>query len=358
MTSGPTTCRQLHDFTSDLEYGIQAEKDQAHSTLNKILKSPHLLVTIGDINTWSLIDTGSQISVISLEFYNTLKNKMNLLELPVSNMTVSTAIGKKSTTIKKQVSLSFEIGSRKFAFIFVVVPFLTSQIILGNDLHLRYGTIINYQNQTVCIGGNIIPNAFTWFEKSASDRVKVSNEKGNTLVYIINFTDEYADIEDKAQTSQASSIGMDQEKDENRINENNVVINKISIRELYDIIDEKNFDKGEWYSNDDDFIDIDIDNFENVNVINSIEKTNNDTLDLSQQVVEKVNNLLTIDEHEKQIFILMLLKNIEVFSDKPGCAKDYIHEIRLTKQNPIIKKNILGSNGIKRKSQRENQSNA
>lgn len=48
-------------------------------------------------------------------------------------MVVSVAIGKKQTSIKKQTFLKIDIDGEIFEFVFLIVPFLASKLIFGND---------------------------------------------------------------------------------------------------------------------------------------------------------------------------------------------------------------------------------
>ena len=92
----PLACRYVTDHVDELEQGIIEKTDsQRESKINKIPLSPHLLLKFKVIETWTLIDTGSQITAISEIFYEKLNKNGKLLEMPVSNMIISTAIGKK-----------------------------------------------------------------------------------------------------------------------------------------------------------------------------------------------------------------------------------------------------------------------
>ncbi|XP_043480161.1 uncharacterized protein LOC122509901 [Leptopilina heterotoma] len=71
---------------------------------------PRIIVAMQSVPASSLIDTGSQITAVSEEFYNYLKKYYQVLELPVSSVVLFTAIGKKSTPIKKQIMCKLTIG--------------------------------------------------------------------------------------------------------------------------------------------------------------------------------------------------------------------------------------------------------
>ena len=103
MNYGPRACQRAYDFVNELENGILRDKGLTNSNINKIPISPHLCIIINNISCWSLLDSGSQVTAISEEFYNKLKSQNNkMLEMPVSNVLVSTAIGKKVQWLKNK----------------------------------------------------------------------------------------------------------------------------------------------------------------------------------------------------------------------------------------------------------------
>lgn len=67
---------------------------------------PHLKIVIqtntdGVKEVWALVDSGSYITCISDDFYKMLLVLKKVYELPVTNVVVSVAVGKKATIIKK-----------------------------------------------------------------------------------------------------------------------------------------------------------------------------------------------------------------------------------------------------------------
>lgn len=69
-----------------------------------------------------MVDSGSEVTVISEAFYNQLKTNCKIIELPANNVKVNVAVGNKSTTIKRQVQLSVKIDKEILDFPFLVVP--------------------------------------------------------------------------------------------------------------------------------------------------------------------------------------------------------------------------------------------
>ena len=129
---GPSMCRESYDFINELERDIIHNKDhQKLSKSNKIPLSPQLLIRVFDIEAWALLNTGSQITAISENFWNKLKSKTAIPEMPVSNVMVFTAVGSKNTSVKKHILLEFECDGRKCNHICLVIPYLSSDVILG-----------------------------------------------------------------------------------------------------------------------------------------------------------------------------------------------------------------------------------
>lgn len=87
-------------------------------------KCPHVRMCINGKHMIALLDSGSQVSAVSEIFYKELISENCVKELPVTGLMVSTAIGRKSTTIKRQILITTKIEDRTFGDPFVVVPYL------------------------------------------------------------------------------------------------------------------------------------------------------------------------------------------------------------------------------------------
>ena len=74
-------------------------------------------IHINGLQTWALLDTGAQVTCISEKFYNNLSNS-NIREMPTSNVYITTAIGKKPITIKKQIFVEIRVNEDKFLYSF------------------------------------------------------------------------------------------------------------------------------------------------------------------------------------------------------------------------------------------------
>ena len=113
MRLGPSSRREPYDFTEDLVQDINVEytgEKEDNSADSKNI-CPHVLVSFFNCSYWALVDSGSQVTCISERVYQDLLSSGPIYELPVSNVQVLTAVGKKVTSVRKQVMLSMTIDS-------------------------------------------------------------------------------------------------------------------------------------------------------------------------------------------------------------------------------------------------------
>lgn len=107
MLSVEASCQHLYQDFQDLGKTVLGNdvdhnnKNNGSKNLSRILLCPRLIVNIFSVPIRALIDTGSQITAISEECYNYFLSHGKFCELPVSNVELFTAVGKKSTVIKK-----------------------------------------------------------------------------------------------------------------------------------------------------------------------------------------------------------------------------------------------------------------
>ena len=83
-----------------------------------------------------------------------------------------------------------QIDNWKDSFVFVVIPFLSTNVILGNDWNLHSGLIVDYNKREIYTKDKRISNASVLFEKSTSDRILLSKKDDITMIYLIESTEE------------------------------------------------------------------------------------------------------------------------------------------------------------------------
>lgn len=99
-----TSCWFDYQDFNDLGNDLLTTHENKNMVNMPIPTFPMVVLTIFGVPNRALIDTGSQITAISEEFYNYLSQHEPGNELPVSNVVLFTAIGRKSTIIRKQVA--------------------------------------------------------------------------------------------------------------------------------------------------------------------------------------------------------------------------------------------------------------
>ena len=111
-------------------------------------------VTIAGKDYKTLIDTGSEISVIAENVLGELREtNKNIPILPVAGVTVVGVTGVRSKRVTKQIHLNFLINDTEFENIFLVVKGLSLDIILGNDFLQRNKAVIDFKEKIVEFNG-------------------------------------------------------------------------------------------------------------------------------------------------------------------------------------------------------------
>ena len=94
----------------------------------------HVRINCHGFKKWALLDSGSQITCVSEEFYQQLTRVIKVSELSASKVYIAMANGKKAATIRKQIFIEINIGDNdKFSYPFMVVPYLSTDVIFGHD---------------------------------------------------------------------------------------------------------------------------------------------------------------------------------------------------------------------------------
>lgn len=101
------TYQDFNDLFQDVNNNIDNNNNQE---CHKFPLCPRVLACIQSVPIDALVDTGSQITAVSEIFCQYLKKYNKIVELPVSNVALLTAIGRKPTTIKKQILCDIQIN--------------------------------------------------------------------------------------------------------------------------------------------------------------------------------------------------------------------------------------------------------
>lgn len=125
------------------------DNDPEYNTtdVKKKLKCPELKFKLNDIEVTALVDSGSQVEVVSQEWYDNNKERLGKVEvLPMANTIISTALGIKSKVIRKQIMLRVNIENFTDDVVFLVIPGLSRSCIIGINVLKLYNCILDFKN--------------------------------------------------------------------------------------------------------------------------------------------------------------------------------------------------------------------
>lgn len=116
---------------------------------SKICKCPNIKIDIDDISTFALIDSGSEVTAISEEFYESNEKLKLCAKLPLNGKIVKGALGTRSTTIKYQILCPVKIGDKIEHMIFLIIPKLGKSCIFGYDTIKDLSIIIDTDKEVL-----------------------------------------------------------------------------------------------------------------------------------------------------------------------------------------------------------------
>lgn len=142
---------QTTRFNDDLDFSSESETEGEILLSKPLSKSPIINAKIADMNVGILIDSGSEITVISEIFYNVISKRVNIPILPVTNLAIKVAIGGKQQRIKAQVLVPVEIPMAKIRFDVkcFVAPGLNCDILFGFDWLTDYKANVDFDKATL-----------------------------------------------------------------------------------------------------------------------------------------------------------------------------------------------------------------
>ena len=112
-------------------------------------KCPNIKIDINDIQTYALVDSGSEVTAISEEFFNSNEKLKNCPKLPLNGKIVKGALGSKTMSIKFQILCSVKIGNNIEEIIFLIIPKLGRNCIIGYDTIKDLSMIIDPINEVL-----------------------------------------------------------------------------------------------------------------------------------------------------------------------------------------------------------------
>ena len=246
--------------------------------VKKVDACPNIFVKIQGIETDALIDTGSEITYISENFFENNKNKRkNCKILPIVGTSVLGATGDKPIKLKHQIYADLNINEETYSFVFVIIPKLNKNCILRIDVLKKLKGRINIEESYVIL----------------------RNEYKELKIKLIN----------------------DEEKCIRVIHEINMEPSG-NLTNIYpqDFADEANYP--EKYEE-----------FRNVKEYGEIEEK---YCISDAEIEEKVAKCKLLNGEEKKKFWEVFKKYRDIFSKKPGRISIYEHELKIKDDKPFI----------------------
>ena len=135
-----------------------------------------VMITIEGKEVKTLVDTGSEVSVISEHMLDELKEvNKNIPALPVAGITTVGITGVRSKCVTKQVQLNMIINGGEYENTFLVVRGLNLEVILGNDFLIRHKAVIDFNKRVLELDKEIKPVRVSF--ESLLDTVRTSGVK-------------------------------------------------------------------------------------------------------------------------------------------------------------------------------------
>jgi predicted aspartyl protease len=125
---------------------------------------PHIDIKIGHGTVKGVVDTGSEISLITEDLHaNLVSQGLETLELKLQRTVPLTAFGGRNRSIKRQAYIPFYVGNDRFEHAFLVSDQLIESLLIGADFLQEYGFVANFKTNCLMyeIEGNIKECRFT-----------------------------------------------------------------------------------------------------------------------------------------------------------------------------------------------------
>lgn len=194
---------------------ILLESDYENEDSNeKAVVVPVVNAKIVDEKVEILIDSGSEVTAISNDFFEKIKSKIEAPVLPVTNVQISVAVGGKTQRIKYQTYLPITIGEVTFEVVCLVVPHLNRDMLIGCDFLSKNKASLNFEKWIFEINGEqgVVSTDFIYkvsYDKSL--HVNICEEKNVCQVTTSNTVHKYNATDFRAAVDK-SNLGNESDK--------------------------------------------------------------------------------------------------------------------------------------------------
>lgn len=119
-------------------------------------RAPYISITVANRATFALLDSGSDITCMSQEFFQSLSLTQAMPLLPVTSIHVHGAFGTTNQRILSQTFLPVSIGVMSYDIVFLIVPRLSCDIIMGADWLHANDVKLDFETNSIIIANNVI----------------------------------------------------------------------------------------------------------------------------------------------------------------------------------------------------------
>lgn len=285
----------MSEFAEELCWDVEPEGEIIRDDLECKIVSPRIRAQIGECEVAVLVDSGSEVTVISEQFYNDLKKNLKMVELPVSNLTVNVAVGSKATVVKRQVQIALKIGELNLESPFLVVPGLSTKLLVGIDWLMRFKCVIDVEKQQIKVGGVELPDNSVTFRMSREMKAACRIIQTSGRLW-------YSSETSKCRLGNCLQKLEESECDLGNASLESVARNKTPVEEKF------------------------------------VRRLSDRKSDVAVEFREYVSGLHNLDADQREKVLDLLLQYQEVFSAEPGCTNVYSHPIILTNEKTIVRK--------------------
>lgn len=204
----------FEDLTYDVIDGPVTNENRKKEEFDKC---PYLLVPFGNVVLPALLDTGSQVTCIDDKTCKYLEKFVSVEKLPLSNVSLISAFGKKPSKVQKQVLISIKVDNHEIPTIFLVVPKLNHPIILGSDWLSDNSITINYMDNNVYLEADAFDRSSVGFGRAGVQKLlninyiqvsssnKMITKPNINVVAVKSHTDKHKNVKKSCQINSANS---------------------------------------------------------------------------------------------------------------------------------------------------------
>ena len=305
---------------------------------------------IGDIRQLACLDSGATCSCISQELYERVNcsRKNKLFSVPASNVFCVTAIGRQRQRVKSQCVLPINIQGREHEIICLVVPKLTSGLIIGVDSLYSWESELDFENQKLIIReeGKRIEIPFHHEQVDRSTDKTLNNDElmkdeefffveklrveGNEVINCIrSINDNYLIRESAYEHPEMIEFIEIDTKEGSMIIEDEPVIGRP--QEINITQDSSNCLINSFCTHE----------YAHINELSHNPAIPRVSPDVKHNIETRVQEAYNLDKSQKEKLYNILMNNKDVFSESPGTCNSYAHRLEIMDDTPFNHKSRI-----------------